>query len=72
MTKETSDLYTPDQHAETTEGITAMAIRFNVRGNDVIHALWLGSKDTVWAKLEQDVKEKKRQIKREKAEATNT
>jgi hypothetical protein len=68
MTQETLDLYTPDQHAETTEEITAMAIRFNVRGNDVIHALWLGSKDTVWAKLEQDVKEKKRQMKKERGE----
>ena len=57
--KEISDLYTPDQHAETTEGITAMAIRFNIRGNDVIHALWAIAKDTVWAKLALDIKELK-------------
>ena len=66
MKQETLDLYTPDQHAETTEGITAMAIRFNVRGNDVIHALWSIAKDSVWAKLEQDVKEKKKQMKKER------
>ena len=53
-------LYTPTQHAETTEGITDMAIRFNARGNDVISALWLGGKSEVWAKLEQDIKEKGR------------
>ena len=64
--KETLDLYTPDQHAETAEQISKMAIRFHVMEYDVIHALWLGSKDTVWAKLEQDVNEKKRQMKKEK------
>ena len=66
--KEPIDFYTPDQHAETTDEITAMAIRFNVRGNDVIHALWTIAKDSVWAKLALDAKDKKEQIKREKAE----
>jgi hypothetical protein len=64
-------LYTDDQHAETADQITKMAIRFHVTEYNVIHALWLGSKDTVWAKLEQDVKEKKRQMKKERAEAAN-
>ena len=66
--KETIDLYTPDQHAGITEGITDMAIRFNVRGNDVILALWSIAKDSVWAMLERDVKEKKRQMKKEREE----
>ena len=68
MTKEAIDLYSRDQHAETTEGITAMAIRFNIRGNDVIHALWANAKDSVWAKLTLDMKERKEEIKRQKAE----
>ena len=67
MQERTIDLYSTAQHAETTEGITAMAIRFDIRGNDVIHALWLGSRDTVWAKLALDLKDRKEEIKREKA-----
>jgi hypothetical protein len=65
--KELIDLYTLDQHAETTEGITAMAIRFNVPGKDVIHALWRGGKDTVWAKLALDLKGYKGERKKEAA-----
>lgn len=49
-------LYTPDQHAETADWITDMAIRYGVKANGVIRALWLCAKDTVWAKLKQDVK----------------
>ena len=66
--QEIINLYTNDQHAETAEHITKMAIRFHVMEYDVIHALWLGSKDMVWAKLERDVEEKKREMKKERAE----
>ena len=69
MKDKTIDLYTPDQHAETTEWITDMAIRFNVRGNDVIRAMWTIAKGTVWAKLALDAKEKKEQMKKEGAKA---
>ena len=67
MMQETIDLYSIPQHAETAEQITKMAIRFGIRGKDVIHALWLGSRDTVWAKLALDLKDRKEEIKREKA-----
>ena len=53
-------LYTPTQHTETADWITDMAIRYGVKANDVIRALWLDGKTTVWAKLEQDKKEKGR------------
>ena len=69
--KEIIDLYSIDQHVETTEKITDMAIRFNIRGNDVIHALWTIAKDSVWAKLTLDLKEKKKELKRQKAEGLN-
>ncbi len=43
------------------DGIKAMAKRFRVRKEDVIFAVWVIAKDSVWAKLAFDVKEKKRQ-----------
>lgn len=57
--QEPIDLYTPNQHVESIKGITSMATRFDTRNSDVIHALWAIAKDTVWAKLERDVKGKK-------------
>ena len=68
MKREIINLYTDDRHAETAEQITKMAIRFHVTEYDVIHAMVSIAKDTVWAKLEQDVKEKKRQMKKARAE----
>lgn len=53
---ELKTLYTPTQHAETTDWITDMAIRYGVKANDIICAMWFIAKDMVWAKLEQDVK----------------
>lgn len=68
MKQETVYLYTDDQHAETAEWISKMAIRFHVMEYDVICALWSIAKDSVWAKLTLDVKEKKKQMKKEELE----
>ena len=54
----TIDLYTSDQQVESIKGIAGMATRFGIRNSDVIHATWAIAKDSVWAKLEQDVKER--------------
>ena len=60
MADKTINLYSLSQHTETANWIDAMAMRFNVSGNDVIRAMWAIAKDTVGAKLERDVKEKKK------------
>ena len=54
--QEPIDLYTSDQQVESVKGIAGMATRFGIRNSDVIHATWAIAKDSVWAKLEQDVK----------------
>ena len=54
--KKTINLYPLYQHTETANWITDMAIRIDVRPNDVIRAMWFIAKDSVGAKLEQDVK----------------
>lgn len=59
MADKTINLYSLSQHTETANWIDAMAMRFNVSGNDVIRAVWAIAKDTVGAKLERDVKAKK-------------
>lgn len=64
MKQETIYLYTGDQHAETAEQITKMAIRFHVMEYDVVHAMVSIAKDSVWSKLERDVNEEKRKRKR--------
>ena len=53
-------LYTTTQHAETADWITDMAIRYGVKANDVIRAMWLCARSEVWAKLERDLKAKHR------------
>ena len=60
MADNTINLYTDKQHNETTGWIAGMAMRFNTRPEDVIRAMWVIAKDTVGAKLERDVKEKKK------------
>ena len=55
----TINLYPLYQHTGIANWIDAMAMRYNVRSNDVICAMWAIAKDSVWAKLEQDAKEKK-------------
>jgi hypothetical protein len=54
----TIDLYTDNQLTETNNWIISMAMRYDVSADDVIRALWLEGKSTVWAKLEQDLKAK--------------
>lgn len=61
MGDKTINLYSLSQLTETANWIDNMAMRFNVRPEDVTRALWLDGKTTVWAKLEQDMREKKRQ-----------
>ena len=56
----TINLYSLSQLTETANWIDNMAMRFNVRPEDVTRALWLDGKTTVWAKLEQSTKEKKK------------
>ena len=60
MTKKPKELYKKDKLKVAGDEITAMAERFGVTKEDVISAVWAISKDSVWAKLEQDLKEKKR------------
>lgn len=60
------DLYSLNQYVETTKKIAAMARRFNIKPTDVIHATWTIAKDSVWSKLERDVKDRKEEIKKEK------
>ena len=60
MADKTINLYSLSQHTETANWIDAMVMRFNVSGNDVIRVMWVIAKDTVGAKLERDVKEKKK------------
>lgn len=67
MAKNVVGLY-EEEKLEVAEGeITAMANRFRVREEDVIFAGWTIAKDSVWAKLEQDVKERKRKVTKEEA-----
>ena len=54
--EKTIDLYPLNQHNETVNRISKMATRFNTTPEDVMCALWAIAKDTVGAKLEQDVK----------------
>ena len=60
MADKTINLYSLSQHTETADCITDMSIRYGVKANDVIRAMWTIAKDTVGAKLERDVKEKKK------------
>ena len=60
MTKKPEDLYNEANLKEAGDEITSMANRFKVRKEDVVLAVWKMGKNLVWAKLEQDVKEKKR------------
>lgn len=60
MAKKLEDLYNKDKLKEAGDEIVVMAERLGVRKEDVISAVWAISKDSVWAKLEQDLKEKKR------------
>ena len=65
MTKKLEELYSEDKLKEADDEIVAMAERFGIRKEDVIHAVWAGGKDTVWAKLTMDLKEKKEARKRD-------
>ena len=69
--KKMINIYSLSQHTETANWIDAMAMRFNVSGNDVIRAMWAIAKDTVGAKLERDVKESWKTRKDRKAELDN-
>ena len=60
MAKKLEQLYNKAKLKVAGDEITAMAERFGVRKEDVIFAVWAIAKDSVWAKLEQDLKEKKR------------
>ena len=60
MAKKLEELYNKAKLKEAGDEITAMAERFEIRKEDVLFAVWAISKDSVWAKLEQDLKEKKR------------
>ena len=59
MTKEPEELYKEDKLKEAGDEIVAMANRFGVRKEDVVFAVWAIAKDSVWAKLALDLKEKK-------------
>ena len=59
--KKPEELYNKAKLKEAGDEIKAMAERFEIRKEDVIFAVGAISKDSVWAKLEEDLKEKKRQ-----------
>lgn len=68
MAKKVVELYEEEKQNEADNEIAAMAKRFKVRREDVVFAVWKMGKDSVWAKLEQDVKERKRQVTKEESE----
>ena len=47
-----------------------MADRYNVEISDVDHAAWVIAKSVIWAKLEQDCAERKKEKKNERAKRT--
>jgi hypothetical protein len=59
MVKERVELYEEEKLNVVDDEIAAMAKRFNVRKEDVVFAVWKMGKDSVWAKLTLDLKEKK-------------
>ena len=65
MAKKVVELYEKEKLKVADNEIAAMAKRFNIRKDDVVFAVWKMGRDSVWAQLTLDLKEKEKEERRQ-------